>query len=80
MHYYISYKLWWACEIISYLIQPDNDFFLTYHIIYTFNYVLLNSFLASDAFYCMLDIFTNGLDANQDRQNISPDLDPARHL
>ena len=37
---------------------------------------LINSLPASDEFCCLLIIFTNGLDLDQARQNVGPDLDP----
>ena len=38
-------------------------------------YYMYNSFLASGDF-CLLLIFANSLDPDQDRQNLIPDLDP----
>ena len=35
-------------------------------------------FLANCDFCCLLIIFSNSLDSDQDRQNVSPDLDPNR--
>ena len=35
-----------------------------------------NSFLVSGNFCCLLIIFANSLDPDQDPQNVGPDLDP----
>ena len=40
------------------------------------NHMLLNSFLNSGDFCCLLITFANSLDPDQDRQNVGPDLDP----
>ena len=32
--------------------------------------------IASSNFSCLLITFANGLDPNQDQQNVGPDLDP----
>ena len=37
---------------------------------------MLNSLVASGEFCCLLNIFANSLDPDQDRQNVGPDLDP----
>ena len=36
----------------------------------------MNSFLVSRDFFGLLITFANSLDPDQDRQNVSPDLDP----
>ena len=40
------------------------------------HFKLLNFFLASGNFCCLLITFANSLDPDQDQQNVCPDLDP----
>ena len=57
----------------TFLASPLMNIFGVYFLFRQFN-----SFLASSKFCHLLITFANGLDPDQDPQNVRPDLDPKR--
>ena len=62
----------------SYIICHLVIIFTYFHLNIHYSLGLINSFLASGDFYCLLIALANSLDAGQYRQNVSPGLDTGR--